>query len=47
MNAGLLEVIAPSRDFYPNMNELKDRFGDTMERVKYVAFSSAFQAMKS
>lgn len=35
MNAGLLEVIAPSRDFYPNMNELKDRFGDTMERVKW------------
>src|SRR6218665_306124 len=36
MGFGLLEVIAPSPNFYANMNDLKDKFGDTMERVKSV-----------
>lgn len=35
MSLGLLEVIAPSPNFYANMNDLKDKFGDTMERVKW------------
>lgn len=34
LSVGLLEIIAPSPNFYPDMNDIADRFGDTMERVK-------------
>ena len=35
---GLLEVIAPPASFYPNLNNLKETFGDPKVRVKYVLF---------
>lgn len=35
MQLGILEIIAPSPYYYPNLNDLKDRFGDTLERVKW------------
>lgn len=31
---GLLEVIAPPTGFYPNLENLKETFGDSKERVK-------------
>ena len=34
IESGLLEVIAPPADFYPDMDNLKQTFGDTQERVK-------------
>ena len=34
LNTGLLEVIVPSPDYYPNFDTLQDTFGDTMERVR-------------
>jgi len=34
LNAGLLEVIVPSPQYYPNFDTLQDTFGDTMERVR-------------
>ena len=38
LNTGLLEVIVPSPDYYPNFDTLQDTFGDTMERVRQVLF---------
>ena len=32
---GLLEVIAPPPEYYPNLDALKETFGDSMERVKW------------
>ena len=32
--SGLLEVISPRAEYYPNMSDLKVTFGDTAERVK-------------
>ena len=34
VESGLLEVIAPPANFYPDMDHLKLTFGDTKERVK-------------
>jgi len=34
LNIGLLEVIVPSSEYYPNFDTLQDTFGDTMERVR-------------
>lgn len=34
--AGLLEVISPPASFYPNLDNLKETFGDPKIRVKYV-----------
>ena len=34
MESGLLEVIAPSVDFYPSFDNLRETFGDSLERVK-------------
>jgi len=36
LSTGLLEVIAPSPQYYPNFDTLQDTFGDTMERVRLV-----------
>ncbi|KAK2170426.1 hypothetical protein LSH36_3g29011 [Paralvinella palmiformis] len=35
MESGLLEVIAPSVDFYPSFDNLRETFGDSLERVKW------------
>ncbi|ESO10802.1 hypothetical protein HELRODRAFT_72364 [Helobdella robusta] len=35
MDKGLLEIIVPSPYYYPNLDDLEDKFGDTMERVKW------------
>ena len=34
--SGLLEVIVPPAGFYPNLDNLRETFGDTQERVKLV-----------
>ncbi|GFO09275.1 alpha-1,3-mannosyl-glycoprotein 4-beta-n-acetylglucosaminyltransferase b [Plakobranchus ocellatus] len=35
LDSGLLEVIVPPAGFYPNLDNLKETFGDTKERVKW------------
>ncbi|KAL3879091.1 hypothetical protein ACJMK2_031405 [Sinanodonta woodiana] len=35
VNKGLVEVVGPPAEFYPDMNNLKTTFGDTRERVKW------------
>lgn len=35
VEAGLIEVISPSEDFYPNLNDIPLTYGDTPERVKW------------
>jgi len=45
LNTGLLEVIVPSPQYYPNFDTLQDTFGDTMERVRqdiFVCFCTNF-----
>ena len=34
VESGLIEVISPSEDFYPNLNDIPLTYGDTKERVK-------------
>jgi len=34
LSTGLLEVIVPSPQYYPNFDTLEDSFGDTAERVR-------------
>ena len=34
ISSGLLEIIVPSPYYYPSFDNLEDKFGDTMERVK-------------
>ena len=34
VDSGIIEVIAPSPSFYPDMDSLKETFGDTLQRVK-------------
>lgn len=36
MGSGLLEVIAPPAEFYPDLDNLKLTFGDDKERVRFV-----------
>jgi len=33
LDSGLLEVISPHAEFYPNLNQLRQTLGDTMDRV--------------
>ncbi|XP_071128021.1 alpha-1,3-mannosyl-glycoprotein 4-beta-N-acetylglucosaminyltransferase B-like isoform X1 [Mytilus edulis] len=35
VESGLIEVISPSEDFYPNLNDIPLTYGDTKERVKW------------
>lgn len=35
ISSGLLEIIVPSPYYYPSFDILEDKFGDTMERVKW------------
>ncbi|XP_072440213.1 alpha-1,3-mannosyl-glycoprotein 4-beta-N-acetylglucosaminyltransferase B-like isoform X2 [Chiloscyllium punctatum] len=35
IQSGLLEIISPSADFYPNLSNLKETFGDTQQRVRW------------
>ncbi|KAK3564455.1 hypothetical protein QTP86_022635, partial [Hemibagrus guttatus] len=35
VKSGLIEVIAPSPFYYPNMSNLKETFGDSKERVRW------------
>ncbi|GFR64112.1 alpha-1,3-mannosyl-glycoprotein 4-beta-N-acetylglucosaminyltransferase A [Elysia marginata] len=35
LESGLLEVLVPPAGFYPNLDNLKETFGDTKERVKW------------
>ncbi|KAI7808992.1 hypothetical protein IRJ41_024399 [Triplophysa rosa] len=35
LNSGLLEVISPPVSYYPDLNNLKETFGDSKERVKW------------
>ncbi|XP_066956391.1 alpha-1,3-mannosyl-glycoprotein 4-beta-N-acetylglucosaminyltransferase A isoform X6 [Macrobrachium rosenbergii] len=35
LESGLLEVISPPEEFYPNMDKLKQTLGDPMERVRW------------
>ncbi|CAD5123099.1 DgyrCDS11473 [Dimorphilus gyrociliatus] len=35
VDKGLIEVIAPPSEFYPNLNTLQETFGDSKERVKW------------
>ena len=37
LNEGYLEVIAPPRNYYPNLDNLRSTFGDPKERVKWRA----------
>lgn len=34
LKSGLLELIAPPAEFYPDFNDIKQTYGDTKERVK-------------
>ncbi len=34
LESGLLEVISPASAFYPNLDAVKETFGDTKDRVK-------------
>lgn len=34
LNSGLLEVISPPAAYYPDLNNLKETFGDSKERVR-------------
>ena len=34
MASGQLEVIAPAAQYYPSLVDLRDTFGDTIERVR-------------
>uniref|UniRef100_A0AAY5JZ92 Alpha-1,3-mannosyl-glycoprotein 4-beta-N-acetylglucosaminyltransferase B n=1 Tax=Esox lucius TaxID=8010 RepID=A0AAY5JZ92_ESOLU len=35
VHSGLLEVVSPSHDFYPNFSRLRETFGDSKERVRW------------
>lgn len=35
LDSGLLEIIAPPRNFYPNFSSVKQTFGDNLERVQW------------
>ncbi|XP_071496280.1 alpha-1,3-mannosyl-glycoprotein 4-beta-N-acetylglucosaminyltransferase B-like [Diadema antillarum] len=35
VGSGLIEVISPPPEYYPDLNNLKETFGDTAERVKW------------
>ncbi|ELU12756.1 hypothetical protein CAPTEDRAFT_170426 [Capitella teleta] len=35
VNSGLIEIISPPAEFYPNLDNLPATFGDTVERVKW------------
>lgn len=35
IQSGLLEIISPSADFYPDLSKLKETFGDSQTRVKW------------
>uniref|UniRef100_A0A9J8C1V5 Alpha-1,3-mannosyl-glycoprotein 4-beta-N-acetylglucosaminyltransferase A n=1 Tax=Cyprinus carpio carpio TaxID=630221 RepID=A0A9J8C1V5_CYPCA len=35
LNSGLLEVISPPANYYPDLNNLRETFGDSKERVKW------------
>ncbi|KAJ8015637.1 hypothetical protein DPEC_G00028170 [Dallia pectoralis] len=35
VHSGLLEVVSPSQNFYPNFSRLRETFGDSKERVKW------------
>ncbi|XP_060077650.1 alpha-1,3-mannosyl-glycoprotein 4-beta-N-acetylglucosaminyltransferase B-like [Ylistrum balloti] len=35
VDSGLLEIISPSPEFYPNLNNLPQTYGDTKDRVKW------------
>ncbi|XP_060707583.1 alpha-1,3-mannosyl-glycoprotein 4-beta-N-acetylglucosaminyltransferase B-like [Hemiscyllium ocellatum] len=35
IQSGLLEIISPSADFYPDLSNLKETFGDTQQRVRW------------
>uniref|UniRef100_A0A8C1YWL7 Alpha-1,3-mannosyl-glycoprotein 4-beta-N-acetylglucosaminyltransferase A n=1 Tax=Cyprinus carpio TaxID=7962 RepID=A0A8C1YWL7_CYPCA len=35
LNSGLLEVISPPASYYPDLNNLRETFGDSKERVKW------------
>uniref|UniRef100_A0A3Q0T929 Alpha-1,3-mannosyl-glycoprotein 4-beta-N-acetylglucosaminyltransferase A n=1 Tax=Amphilophus citrinellus TaxID=61819 RepID=A0A3Q0T929_AMPCI len=35
LSSGLLEVISPPASYYPDLNNLKETFGDSKERVRY------------
>ena len=34
VHSGLIEIITPAVEFYPNLSNLRETFGDPMERVK-------------
>lgn len=34
LQSGLLELISPPAEFYPDFNNIKQTYGDTKERVK-------------
>uniref|UniRef100_H3AXD5 Alpha-1,3-mannosyl-glycoprotein 4-beta-N-acetylglucosaminyltransferase B n=1 Tax=Latimeria chalumnae TaxID=7897 RepID=H3AXD5_LATCH len=42
IRAGLIEVISPSPNFYPDFSRLKESFGDPRERVRWRTFESFF-----
>ncbi|XP_038056891.1 alpha-1,3-mannosyl-glycoprotein 4-beta-N-acetylglucosaminyltransferase B-like [Patiria miniata] len=35
LDSGLLEVISPRPDYYPDLNAVRETFGDTQDRVKW------------
>ncbi|XP_048459745.1 alpha-1,3-mannosyl-glycoprotein 4-beta-N-acetylglucosaminyltransferase B-like isoform X2 [Rhincodon typus] len=35
IQSGLLEIISPSANFYPDLSNLKETFGDTQQRVRW------------
>ncbi|CAM9456157.1 unnamed protein product [Lampetra fluviatilis] len=35
INSGLLEVVSPSPSYYPDLGNLRETFGDSLERVKW------------
>ncbi|CAG13531.1 unnamed protein product, partial [Tetraodon nigroviridis] len=42
VQSGLLEVISPSPHYYPNFSSIKENFGDSKDRVKYVPYCFLF-----
>ena len=34
LDSGLIEVISPRGSYYPDLNAVRETFGDTQERVK-------------
>ncbi|OBS57509.1 hypothetical protein A6R68_11367 [Neotoma lepida] len=42
ISSGLLEIISPPESYYPDLTNLKETFGDSKERVRFVAWETLY-----